>query len=82
MNGDGMQQDGDGHAPAGQRGDEGGQQDPEPVSRKPWQRRRERWGKLSREARCTACGRCLWVNWTRQRPCMWCDESAEKWKGQ
>lgn len=43
---------------------------------KPWRRRRDRWGKLVRGAVCEACGRKLWVNWTRARPCLWCDESA------
>jgi hypothetical protein len=43
---------------------------------KPWRRRRDRWGKLVRSARCEACGRLLWVNWTRARPCLWCDDSA------
>jgi len=43
---------------------------------KPWRRRRDRWGKLARGAMCEACGRKLWVNWTRARPCLWCDGSA------
>lgn len=45
---------------------------------KPWRRRRDRWGKLLRGAVCEACGRKLWVNWTRARPCLWCDDAADR----
>lgn len=38
--------------------------------------RRDRWGKLDRLACCSVCGRLLWVNWTRARPCLFCDDSA------
>lgn len=38
--------------------------------------RRDRWGKLDREASCAVCGRCLWVNYTRARPCLFCDDSV------
>lgn len=47
---------------------------------KPWRRRRDRWGKLKRPASCEMCGRCLWVNWTRARPCLWCDQYADESK--
>lgn len=43
-------------------------------------RRRDRWGKLDRESSCSVCGRCLWVNYTRARPCLFCDESASEAK--
>lgn len=48
------------------------------ITRAPWQRRRDRWGKLPREASCPACGRRLWVNWARHYPCLWCDEHVRK----
>lgn len=38
--------------------------------------RRDRWGKVDRLACCAACGRRLFVNWTRARPCLFCDDSA------
>lgn len=38
--------------------------------------RRDRWGKLDRLACCAVCGRRLWVNWVRARPCLFCDDSA------
>jgi hypothetical protein len=38
--------------------------------------RRDRWGKLQRASVCTVCGRCLWSNWTRAAPCLWCDDSV------
>ena len=39
--------------------------------------RRDRWGKLDRLACCAVCGRRLWVNYTRARPCLFCDDSAQ-----
>jgi hypothetical protein len=39
--------------------------------------RRDRWGRLGSGVACIVCGRVLWVNWTRARPCLWCDDSAE-----
>lgn len=38
--------------------------------------RRDRWGKLDALATCEMCGRRLNVNWTRARPCLWCDDSV------
>lgn len=38
--------------------------------------RRDRWGKLDRLVCCAVCGRRLNINWTRARPCFWCDDSA------
>lgn len=40
--------------------------------------RRDRWGKLNEFATCDVCGRRLCVNWTRARPCLFCDEAALK----
>lgn len=39
-------------------------------------RRRDRWGKVQRDMVCLVCGRALWVNWTRARPCLFCDDSV------
>jgi hypothetical protein len=39
-------------------------------------RRRDRWGKVHQEMMCHVCGRALWVNWTRARPCLFCDDSV------
>ena len=39
--------------------------------------RRDRWGKIARIATCEVCGRRLFVNWTRARPCLFCDDSAK-----
>ena len=44
----------------------------------PWRRRRDRWGKVKRDAACPVCGRLLWVNWTRARPCLFCDEAETR----
>lgn len=38
--------------------------------------RRDRWGKVNRLTTCDVCGRRLFVNWTRARPCLFCDEAA------
>lgn len=38
--------------------------------------RRDRWGKLDRTLSCSTCGRFLWVNYTRARPCLFCDDSV------
>lgn len=38
--------------------------------------RRDRWGKLDAIVTCDFCGRRLNVNWTRARPCLFCDDSA------
>lgn len=61
-----------------QRGGQGGSVPPVSAASRTTFRRRDRWGKLERIATCEVCGRRLWVNWTRLRPCLFCDDAAEE----
>jgi hypothetical protein len=67
-------------APAFQRGAQGGPLPPVSAASRQSFRRRDRWGKLERIDTCAVCGRRLWVNWTRARPCLFCDDAAREAK--
>jgi hypothetical protein len=77
---DRMRQKGAKDAPAFQRGDVGGTAGPGPEVSQGQFVRRDRWGKLTRIDTCAVCGRRLWVNWTRARPCLFCDDAAREAK--
>lgn len=77
---DGGSGNGANDAPAFQRGEQGGPCGPGSAASRQAFRRRDRWGKLERIATCAVCGRRLWVNWTRARPCLFCDDSASEAK--
>jgi hypothetical protein len=62
--------------PTFQRGGQGGSVTPGTAVAFGVVERRARWGKLKRTATCNVCGRKLWVNWTRARPCLYCDKAA------
>ena len=77
---DGSGADGKSDAPGFQRDEQRRTPAQRRTVNKTWRRRRDRWGKFKRIAVCDACGRRLWVNWTRSRPCLWCDDYADESK--
>lgn len=77
---DRMHQEGANEAPAFQREEPKAPLLPVPEASPYSFRRRDRWGKLDAIVTCEVCGRRLCVNWTRARPCLFCDDSASEAK--